>query len=49
MAIAQITGLKENNITWIWGWLWVGWQVTTKSSILGSKCVFNLPKIRALF
>jgi len=48
MANAQITRLKENNITWNWDWLWFGWQAATKSTVLGSKCVFNLPKIRNL-
>jgi len=36
MANAQITRLKENNITWIWDWLWVGWKATTKYAILDS-------------
>jgi len=28
MANAQITRLKENNITKIWDWQWVWWQAT---------------------
>jgi len=46
MVNAEITRSKENNIPSIWVWLWVGWQANVKSAILGSKCDFNLQKIR---